>query len=552
MQRHAKGVIVSRSKVVVLGLDGAPFRLIEKFSEKGILPNLTRLIKEGTFGCLRSSFLPISPVAWTSIFTGKNPGKHNVYDWIERKPSSYDIKTVNSGTVKEPVLWDMLNDAGISTGIFNVPITYPPRPVNGFMVSGFDAPSAKSCFTYPKELSSRIIGAVEDYPMAVREAYLPGREKEYIEGLKYVARKKKETILYLADNYDLDFYAFTLMALDHLHHKMWRFVDDAQGVSHIYDIYGYIDKIVGEIVERFPADTTFFVISDHGAGRLEGVMYVNNWLLQQGLLSIKGGPGTLLKKFLQESEIIPKTYKAFSKFGLGKILKALPRGVQHSAATSFFSFQDVDWMRTKAYSFGEYGQIRVNLKGREPQGIVEPGEEYEKTVELIIKELSGLKDPVTGKHVISKVHRRDEIYSGTSLHNAPDILFEIKGLSFDSSVSFGFKKEEIFGKPEFLDSGTHRREGTVIAKGRNIKQKVLTGEATILDIAPTILYSMGIGIPEDMDGKVLEEIFREEILENNPPKYTGKRLSEKKAKKDLSRKEEKEVKRKLKSLGYLG
>lgn len=233
-------------------------------------------------------------------------------------------------------------------------------------------------------------------------------------------------------------------------------------------------------------------------------------------------------------------------------MKRLPREVQHSAATSFFSFRDVDWKRTNAYSFGEYGQIRINLKGREPLGIVAPGAEYEKLTVFIMKKLAEIKDPATGERAITRICRKGDIYSGASLRDAPDILFEIKGLSYDSSVSFGFAKESIFGKPEFSDSGTHRRDGIIIAKGPGIREGLRLDGASILDVMPTVLCSMAQGILEDMDGKVLENIFRDGFLKDHPPRYSVKGPAKAVPKKELSLEEQEEVKKRLRSLGYLG
>ena len=543
---------MKRPKTVIIGLDGAPFDKIKEWARAGRLPFLKSMIESGSFGCLHSSFLPSSPVAWTSIFTGSNPGKHGIFDWGYRENNSYDIRPVNSTTADAAFLWDILNEGGKTTGIFNVPVTYPPRPVEGFFVSGFDTPDAERCFTYPAGLSSAIRERVGDYPLSVREACLPGRERLFIDDLQRITEKKKETVLYLMKEYDLDFYAFVFMGLDHLHHKAWRFMEDDKKVRFAYEVYQAMDKTVGEIVRAFPEDTTFFIISDHGAGALEGVMYVNNWLNKLGLLKIRNNPSVFLKRVLQETDIVPAAHRILSRAGLSGLLRALPRNIQHLAATSFFSFKDVDWNATKAYSHGEYGQIYVNLKGREPAGTVEPGAEYEKLVRQIISELRKIKDPSTGGSMVTGVFRKEEIYHGPCLKNAPDILFEVKGLSYDSSVSFGFSKKNVFGRPEFSDSGTHRREGTMIVKGGNIKNAYTIEKASILDIAPTVLYSMGLEIPVDMDGSVLEGLFTEGFTGKAIPRFTKKVFSRKKAGMPYTGTDEEKVKDRLRSLGYMG
>jgi len=539
-------------KIVVIGLDGAPFDVISKWSENGILPHLKEVIEKSTFGCLRSSFLPTSPIAWTSIVSGKNSGKHNIFDWGYREKGTYKIRAVNSTNIKTTFLWDILNKKKKTTGIFNVPITYPPIPVNGFLVSGFDTPNTNVCFTYPEDLTPRIKGHVKDYALSYQESYTPGKERLFIDDLKSVIKAKKEAIFYLLDHFDLDFYLFVLMELDHLHHKMWRFVNDQAKADYIYEVYRLMDETVGEIMGRFPDNTTFFIISDHGAGPLEGIMYINKWLYQLGLLGIKENPSIFLKTLLEKTEFFSKTYAACSNLGLGKILRSLPKSIQENAATSFISFEDIDWKKTKAYSFGRFGQIYINQKGREPQGIVETKKECEDLVEHIISELSRIQDPDNGGKAITKVYRKDQVYSGPYLEDAPDILFEIKGLKYNSSVKFGLKKDSIFDSPEFFDSGTHRREGIFIAQGKNIKTGSSVNEATILEIAPTLLYLMGMEIPIEMDGRILEEIFTEEFRKNNIPCYTKEvAFSQPASSAGYSDTEEQEVKKRLKSLGYL-
>jgi len=548
-------MISDKQKTVIIGLDGAPFNIIKEWSQAGILPNISKLIKEGIFSSLLSSFLPTSPVAWTTIMSGKNPGKHNVFDWGFRQDNSYRIATVNSRCVRTPLLWNILNQNNLSTGVFNVPITYPPSALNGFMVSGFDAPNTKVGYTYPEDLTAKIKLHLKDYPLFFRQSYVSGKENDFIEDIKYVINKKKEAISFLIDNFEMDFYIFVLMELDHLHHKMWGCFDSKEKAHYIHEVYKLIDETVGDIINRFPPETNFFIISDHGAGALEGVMYINNWLSQLGLLKVKKSPLMSVKNTLERLDLIPKIYEYCARLGIAKFLRALPSSLQYCAATNFLSFDDVDWSKTKAYSFGEYGQIYLNLKEREPLGIVHPGKEYDELVGTIIEALNKIEDPTSGKKLITKIHRKQEIYKGEYLHAAPDILFEIKDLSFDSSVKFGFGNKNIIGKQEFLDSGTHRREGILIAVGKNIKKNLLIDISSILDITPTILYSMELGIPADIDGKILKSIFTDEFIKGNVPYSTLSQEYKKPGvsdKADIDSVEQEEIKARLKSLGYMG
>jgi predicted AlkP superfamily phosphohydrolase/phosphomutase len=543
------------SKVVVIGLDGAPFGLIQKWTEEGILPNLKKLIGEGAFGPLISSYLPETPIAWNSIITGKNAGKHGVYDWGERAEGSYEIGVSLSHSCKEPPLWEIIGEEGKKSGIFNVPLTYPPKPLNGFLVSGFDTPSTKVCFTYPDSLSDEIRSRIQDYVLANREAYTRGTERKYVEGLLYSLEKKETAALYLIDRYDMDFGLFVFMEIDHLHHKLWRLIEEGseEGKRLFQEVYQRMDETVGKIVNRFDGETTFILVSDHGAGPLEGIMFINKWLMEEGWLKLKKRPSFYLKSFLSRADLFVKGYRLLSKFGLGRLGKLLPASLQYDLATSFISFSDVDWEQTMAYAFGTYGQIFINLKGREPQGIVEPGEEYEQLLKEISQRLLKLVHPRTGEKVVREVLRKEELYRGPMLKKAPDLSFVIGNFRYDSSVQFGIGVNGIFGVPLFEDSGTHRREGILIASGKGIKTNFNIKGATLVDIAPTALYLLNLPIPIDMDGNVLTTMFREDWMKRHPIRHKEKESkdSSPETKTELSTEEMEMVKKRLRSLGYL-
>ena len=543
------------SRVVVIGLDGAPFRLIRQWAGEGVLPNLHRLIRGGAFGQLLSSYLPETPIAWNSIVTGKNAGKHGVYDWAERVEGSYNIGVSLSHSCKEPPLWEIVGEEGKKVGIFNVPLTYPPKPLNGFLVSGFDTPSTKVCFTYPDFLSDEIRSRIKDYVLSNQEPYTRGTERKYVDGLLYTLEKKEAAALHLMDRYEVDFSLYVFMEIDHLHHKLWRLIEEGSddGRRLFQEVYQRMDETVGKIVNRFDEETTFLVVSDHGGGFLEGIMFINKWLMEEGWLKLKKEPSLYLKSLLSRTDLVPKVYRLLCKFGLGKLGKLLPVSVQYNLATSFISFRDVDWEQTRAYAFGEYGQIFVNLKGREPQGIVEPGEEYEQLLREISERLRKLVHPKTGEKMIREVFRREALYSGPMLEKAPDLSFAIGDYCYDSSVQFGLGIKGIFGLPEFEDSGTHRREGILIGYGKGIKSNFKIEGATLVDVAPTALYLLNLPIPTDMDGNVLEALFREDWMKSHPIRHKGKesKSSSLETKDELSPEEMEMVKKKLRTLGYL-
>ena len=539
----------------MIGLDGAPFGVIQRLAEEGILPNIKKLIEEGAFGPLLSSYLPETPIAWTSIMTGKNAGKHGVYDWGERAEGSYDIGVSLSHSCKEPPLWQIIGKEGKEVGIFNLPLTYPPKPLNGFLVSGFDTPSTKVCFTYPDSLSDDIRSRIKDYVLAEQEVYTRGLERRYVDGLLYSLEKKEAAALYLIDRYDVDFSLYVFMEIDHLHHKLWRLLEEGseEGKRLFQEVYQRMDETVRKIVNRFDEETTFILVSDHGAGPLEGIMFINKWLMEEGWLKLKRKPSLYLKSLLSRTDVFVRGYRLLCKFGLGRLGKLLPTSLQYDLATSFISFDDVDWKQTKAYAFGTYGQIFINLTGREPQGMVAPGEQYEQLLKEISQRLLKLVHPRTGDKMVREVLRKEELYRGPMLKKAPDLSFVIKDLRYDSSVQFGLGVKGIFGMPAFEDSGTHRREGILIVSGKGIKRGFDIKGATLVDIAPTALHLLDLPIPIDMDGKVSSTMFEEDWMKSHPISHKERESNNlsSETKPELSREETEMVKKRLRSLGYL-
>jgi len=213
------------------------------------------------------------------------------------------------------------------------------------------------------------------------------------------------------------------------------------------------------------------------------------------------------------------------------------------------SFSDVDWQRTKAYSLGHVGQIYINLKGREKFGIVNRGNEYETIRDEIIDKLKKLRDPETGELVVDKVMKKEELYKGQYLERAPDLFVFSRNSEYDAFALMA-QNTEIFCDHFKGQSGNHRLHGIFAANGPSIRSGIQIEGAGIIDIAPTLLYLMGLPIPDDLDGKVLKDIFQPSFLKKMPPRFEKARQMEKK--KGKSEGDEEEIKERLRELGYLG
>ncbi len=394
---------------------------------------MARLLKEGAHGSLHSTLPPMTAPAWTSFATGVNPGKHRLYDWVARQPDSYRFQPVTSLDCKAPTIYSLLGDAGREVCVMNVPMTYPPLHVNGVMISGMPAPTANSSITYPETLYEEIIENVGDYILYPDpgQAYSDSGIDDFLKRLYRATELRVQTLAYLQSRTDYDFAMLVFNGTDTVSHAMWKFMDESHPLhdpakaekygNAIRDYYQFVDGKLAGIVDSLDDDTTLILMSDHGFGPFHKFIHVNNWLMDQGFMQVKQGPVAGAKRAAFRAGFSPmNVYDKMMKFGLGGMKKEVVRGQgQDLMKTLFLSFEDIDWSRTQAYSLGNVGQVCLNVAGREPQGCVQPGEEYEQLRDEIIARLYELRDPETGEQVVEKVYRREEIYDGDYLRTGP-------------------------------------------------------------------------------------------------------------------------------------
>lgn len=553
-----------RDRVLVIGLDGVTFDLVRPWVEEGKLPIFKHLMEHGTSGSLLSTMPPLSPLAWVSFATGKNPGKHGIFDFTKRDLDSYDITIANSEDVDGETLWEIISKSGKKVGVINVTVTYPPREVDGFMISGMLTPSLKSDFAFPEDLKMELKKIVGTYRFDVEEEFGKDREEVFLKDLYRVTEVREKATLYLMKRIDWDFFMVMFYGTELVQNKFWGYMDrthpnhdpekfEKYGNT-ILSYFQRIDQAITKILQNIDGKTTLIIMSDHGHGPLHKVLYVNRWLMELGLLNFKRNISVRVKKWLCRHNLPMRMYNVLMRLGLGKLRTSVSLRRQIDIVNAFLSFRDVDWSRTKAYSHGHIGRIFLNLKGREPNGIVEPGEEYDTLRKYVIRKLYELRDSETGEKVVDRAFTKEEIYDGPHLVEAPDIVFVMKDMKYVAEYgSFGFHSDSLFGRPVLMDSGSHKPEGIMIVKGEKIESgKKITG-SRILDIAPTILYMMGIPIPSDMDGKVLTQIFHRSHLKSHPVEYEREGISKRKTRtSEWSTKEKEQIKERLKRLGYLG
>jgi predicted AlkP superfamily phosphohydrolase/phosphomutase len=290
-------------------------------------------------------------------------------------------------------------------------------------------------------------------------------------------------------------------------------------------------------------------MSDHGFGPLHKNFFINKWLMQKGLLKLKR---TLPVKFQITNSFV---YKILTKLKLGFLNHVFPEKIRQLNIPRLKMIRKswdelINWSKTKVYAADLLG-FNINLKGREPRGVVNPGEECETLLSELEKELCEIRDPQTGEKVIGEVLRKEKVYSGQYVEEATDLLLVMKGITY-LSYPGNLNSRRLFGRPVNNWSGTHRFNGIFIMKGPRIKPSASIKKLRIIDIAPTVLYLLNQPVPKDMDGRVLEETFYPNILNTCPVTYIDvEGEKEKKHEDSLAEGEEEQVYKHLKDLGYL-
>jgi predicted AlkP superfamily phosphohydrolase/phosphomutase len=552
-------------KVLVIGLDGVTLDLLGPWIESGELPNLQRLVQQGASGRLQTTLPPISSSSWSSFVTGVNPGKHGLVDFVFPGADSYKVTMINATSRRTRALWNWLNDAGYRVGLLGIPTTYPPEPVDGFMIGGFLSPGPDSEWAYPPALKQELQAELGEFLLAPEERYRSTRHLDrFLDDLTVSVENRTRAALYLMESRPWDLFAVVYWDTDMVQHETWRLLDpdhprhDArEAAAHRAQILAFhrkVDADVGRLLERAGPDTLVMVMSDHGFGPVHSFFLINNWLVKMGLLKFKRHPWTAFKRLLFRLGYTPlHMFRLVKALGLASLRRRV-RFQQQAGLVNrvFLSFDDVDWDRTRAFSIGSFGQVYINLAGVRPQGIVQPGHEYEELKEAIAREALALRDPDSGQPLVERVYRREEIYSGPYLARTPDLIVQPRGWEY---MAFGHAD---FGSNKLVEpitglSGHHRPDGLLIVAGPGIEPGTQLEGASILDLAPTILHALDVPVPHDLDGRVLAEAFADASPLARPVAYSQADIYKDGASgPGLSDDEMEEVQDKLRGWGYAG
>ncbi len=481
-------------KVIVIGLDGADWRLLRPWLQAGYLPVLQKLYTQGTSGKLRSTIRPESSVAWSSFATGVNPGKHGIFGFVQHVPRSYQYRIANGANIHTLRFWDILGEAGCSSCLINVPFTYPPKPIHGVLIGGMMTPGVHVPFVHPPELQKELLNRFPNYLFDAGDA---AKERNaLIAHVTAYTEQQTKLALWLLQEQNWGFAGLVFTGPDRLQHFLWS--DPQALLAH----YQALDSAVGQILARLTEPTLTLVISDHGFNGCGGRFYVNKWLEENAYLTLNKGRNW-------HSALYP-IFSRLKTIGWVRKLKQtmLPyQGGVSSLKTSAFA-KALNWDHTKAY-YGLDGGIRLNVTGREPQGIVDPND-YEDLRQNLQNELRKLTIPGTEKSLFANVFMREELYTGDFSKDAPDLILEPQRDAVDAASHFildsSINADQIYGSSLPYEAN-HAPDGILIASGTGVMQGGSIAGTQIIDIAPTILAALDVPIPTYMDGNYLAGLF---------------------------------------------
>ncbi len=455
-------------RIAVIGLDcGTPQLLFDRLADE--VPNINALIERGMHGELASITPPITVPAWACSMTGKTPGQLGIYGFRNRKDTTYDgLSIATSLSVKEPTVWDLLGAAGKKSLLIGVPPGFPPRPLEGWRVSCFLTPPSAETWTHPAELSgeiSEILGG-EEYIFDVPNFREQGLDYT-LDRVFTMTERRFAVARSLVRSKPWDYFMMVEMGPDRLHHMFWQFFDPAHPKyepgnrfeTAFRDYYRFLDRQVGGLLEALPEDAVTIVMSDHGARPMLGGVNFNTWLEREG-------------------------YLAFS---------------DPVTAPTPIAKAPIDWGRTAAWGDGGYyGRLFLNVKGREPQGVVEPSR-YEEARDELTARLEAMPGP-DGTSLGTRVLKPEDVYPDVR-GVAPDLIVYFGDLDWRSVGQVGTGQVFTYENDTGPDGANHDRTGLFVMAGLPGQPTGRREGLSLVDVGPTILKLFGLAAPEDAIGR---------------------------------------------------
>lgn len=538
-----------KRRTLIFGIDGGTWDVLDSLIERGVMPCLARLKEEGAWGDLASVVPVNSAAAWSSILTGMPPEKHGVYDFLAWHPVNKKRTSVNATWLPRPTLLDLLGQEGEALAL-KIPMTYPPWPISGAMVSGLPTPDDESAFAYPADLTPRLNHLIEKGSAGRSWELDQDRRRIILHQLDAAHRSLERMTNYLLNTHAFQTCFVVARDVDELQHFFWDVLsghDEYGYLPLIEDYFTALDRYLARMLDWAGRDARVILFSDHGFGPVEGIWHLNDWLRARGFLSVRQNystakTGNALPLGLQLNYALKRRLLR-RLHGLGLKGKWLERSLEKIKLLSYreTDLGAVDWSSTTAYA-GNVGEewlpIYVNLQGREPHGIVAP-EHYHK----IREDLRQTLDRSTRPTVLT-VHRAEEIFELDDPRKfaAPDLIVETISSAVQSDFALG--RPQIYEKSKYRN-GCHRRQGMFLLAGPDVVHQ--QDAAHLLDVPATILAWMGLQVPMAFHGRVLQELIADVRVEESRQEIQ----MEAAAKSCFSEEEEAGVRKKLESLGYM-
>jgi predicted AlkP superfamily phosphohydrolase/phosphomutase len=493
-------------RVFILEMSGPTLEFIRE--RRDSLPTMRRFLDDGAWGTLSSPLQPVAPQSFATLLTGRNPGATGLFDFFKFPAGSYERVPYGTQLLRQPTFYELLSDHGKRVGLLNVPLTFPLPQVNGFVVSGDEGIGEE--FAFPSDVARRLVA--EGYFVPFGASYAPGREREFADHAMQILAMRRRALRTLFGEGQWEFGMCTLHMYGELLHAFWKYYDPEHpeyrpaaavfgGRDPLLEALVAIDELLAEIVGLAGPRGLVLFIGAWGHRLEHSKVHLNAVLERNGYLRFRRDPRTRLKHLMFHMGVTSAAAERLAhRLNLWKLFHyRLARG-QRAKVTgaTFLSYRDIDWTRSQAVAMGYLGQVYLNVRGHRPLGTIPPAE-YTAERDRVQRLLADLRDPRTGKPMVSRVLTRDESYRGEELTHAPDLLVEWKpGYSGDGGLS-GAGKIVTPSPPNH--SSDHWNQSAMLALGAGVRPGQL--RAALVDIAPTVLHALGVSVPAALEGNVL-------------------------------------------------
>jgi predicted AlkP superfamily phosphohydrolase/phosphomutase len=485
------------SRTLLLGLDGATFTVLDALMSRGLMPTLKRLCDGGVRAGLMSTANPLTPLAWTSLLTGRSPGHHGIFDFVrvEQHSSHPHFRLATSSDIRCPTIYARIGEQGRRSVSLNFPVMFPPRPIDGFLIPGFVPHRHLQRAMHPRELYERLSAlpdiALKDLPVDFEDerrsvqVLAPERHEEWV---RFHIRRERQwfnVLDHLMRTEPWDLASVVFDGVDKLQHACWRFIDDglfatfgasewAQRVRELcLDYFRQLDELIARAIDLAGPETRVFLASDHGFGPSDEIFYVNTWLAEQGFLAWK-----------DDAPVAPEGY--INTEGM-------------KAAAFLF-----DWSRTSAYTLTPGSNGIYIRPGGVPGAPPMSDAERASLRRRIIDGLLAVVNPKTGERVVRRVMTREEAFPGPHSGLAADLTLVLRDFGFVSVT-----RSDAIIKTRKEVAGVHNPRGIFLAAGPGIRRGATVGDLSILDVTPALMHSLGLPVPEEFEGRLPVEIFED-------------------------------------------